>query len=269
MRAIILVLTTFMLPLLSASQEKNNLRVYINSKEIRSLDEGIQILIGDSIEMIAAETGDWYQIKPVAKEYNNLGSKVAPITYNCIKLNLYPKQTLQFIADSSGTFTYFFSLESFNRFTSSYPLISTLSNVVQIVIRKDNSFIGYCTELLGLPFVLPPKNVLNFGHQTDHRIGVDCAELAIYGRRRMGHRVPYCGPRGILEYLTESLDLKVGSIIHFGHQVSILYDDLGVLGELDGEDLLIHAFEDQVKIQPLGSTSLLRKPFRIFKWKDE
>ena len=70
------------------------------------------------------------------------------------------------------------------------------------------------------------------GHQTDLRVCVDCAELAIYGKRRQGFNIPYCGPRGINNYLEEISPDSIfnGCIVHFGDQVDVIYSDEGVKG---------------------------------------
>ena len=51
--------------------------------------------------------------------------------------------------------------------------------VFQLIKRDSDDYVGYLEELLTVPFVMPPR-LLHSGHQTDLRLGVDCAELAIY-----------------------------------------------------------------------------------------
>ena len=75
--------------------------------------------------------------------------------------------------------------------------------IVQIVRRKDDTYTGYLTELLHTPFIIAPMVTEDGYHETDMRMGSDCAAFAIYGRRRQGYRVSYCGPRGIYKYLRE------------------------------------------------------------------
>ena len=107
----------------------------------------------------------------------------------------------------------------------------------------------------------------NHGHQADLRLGIDCAELAIYGRRRMGENIPYVGPRGIKDYLEKTDNVEVGVVLHFGFQVSVLYEDRGKIGKIDEADLLIHAYEDKAEIIELGKTDLWKWPFEMFVWK--
>ena len=139
--------------------------------------------------------------------------------------------------------------------------------VLQVVVREDDSYTGYLTELLGVPFLLPPYFLEGNKHQTDLRIGADCAEMAIYGKRRMGCQIPYVGPKGIFSYLVPIEKIKKGAIIHFGEQVSVVYEDVDGDGKLGKSDLLIHAWKDQVKIVTYRDSEFWGKPYGIFDWK--
>ncbi|MFB6305972.1 MAG: hypothetical protein ABEH43_03115 [Flavobacteriales bacterium] len=141
-------------------------------------------------------------------------------------------------------------------------------DIIQIINKTHKGFIGYLEELLNVPFVLPPKKLLGEAHQTDLRLGVDCAELAIYGKRRQGYKIPYCGPRGIKKYLKPTSKLTKGTIIHFGFQVSVLYEDKGQIGHLDNNDLLIHAYKDKAEIKKLGNTDLKKRSYQLYQWKE-
>jgi hypothetical protein len=150
---------------------------------------------------------------------------------------------------------------------SVYHILEKYPEVQQIIITRSHNYLGYLEEMLNVPFVLPPRRLKDGKHQTDERLAVDCAELAIYGRRRQGYVVPYCGPKKIAEYLVPAQRFQPGTIIHFGHQVSVLYEDRGQPGVLDGEDLLIHAYKDKAEIIALKNTDLDRRPYRLYDWK--
>lgn len=141
--------------------------------------------------------------------------------------------------------------------------------ITQLIKKQADGYLGYLEELLNVPFVLPPKK-LKAGHQTDLRLGVDCAELAIYGRRRMGYPIPYIGPRGIIKYLAKADKVERGTVICFGnsYQISVVYEDRGTIGVLDKEDLLIHAYKDKAEIVLLGDTDLHRYRYSIYFWKE-
>lgn len=147
------------------------------------------------------------------------------------------------------------------------PLHFVRDEIYQIIYAKRTGYLGYLEELLNVPFVLSPEFLTEFGHQTDLRVATDCAELAIYGKRREGLKVPYCGPRGIVKYLSKTDVVKKGIILHFGHQVSVLYEDRGIPNAIDGEDLLIHAYELKAEIIPFKETNLYNTPYIIYQWK--
>lgn len=140
---------------------------------------------------------------------------------------------------------------------------------VQVVVRESDDYAGYLTELLHTPFILPPMRIRGL-HQTDVRAGADCAELAIYGKRREGYDIPYCGPKGISRYL-DSLKGPVmrGAVLHFGGQVSVLYEDRGVEGLLDNDDLLIEAYGSETKIVRLADCAYAGRPLTLYRWKKE
>jgi hypothetical protein len=147
------------------------------------------------------------------------------------------------------------------------PLHLVHDEIYQIVYTKSEGYLGHLEELLNIPFVLSPEFLTEFGHQTDLRVATDCAELAIYGKRRQGMKVPYCGPRRVKEYLVKTDKIERGIIIHFGHQVSVLYEDRGIKDTIDGDDLLIHAYDLKAEIIPLKETNLYNTPYIMYKWK--
>ena len=138
--------------------------------------------------------------------------------------------------------------------------------VIQIVKRDTNDYVGLLEEMIHVPFVMPPR-LLYQGHQTDLRLAVDCAELAIYGKRRQGYNIPYCGPKKIVDYLNETYSIKRGTVINFGFQISVVYKDKGIIGKLDSQDLLIHAYKDKVEIISFENTDLNGRIYKMYEWK--
>lgn len=260
----------FTLLLCSFFQSIGDIHVSINNQASQPIAT-VLATQGDSIKLSTNENGYWVLYEPVKREYDNLSTGVRTIEkieYKTKKLKNQPANSID-LKLSPGTFNIGFSLNPIDTtFSTFYPLKDIDFNIVQVTIREDDSYVGYLTELLGLPFVIPPKLIGSHGHQTDLRIGTDCAELAIYGKRRMGFNIPYCGPRGILAYLKGTDDLKPGTIVHFGHQVSVLYQDRGTVGVLDKDDLLIHAYQDKVAIEELGKTELANNEYRLYLWRD-
>lgn len=232
-------------------------------------EQSIRIKYGDMVELSTKDTAaNWLQFSPILKEYDNLSDltqKAVPIEYystkksnsNRLKLNNLPL----------GTYYFGISNNLFDTIATSIPLQHQLANCIQIIVRKDNSYLGILTEMLNLPFIIPPMHIEGYGHQTDLNIGTDCAELAIYGMRKLGYKIAYCGPKKIYKFLSPSTEVNEGNILHFGFQVSILFEDNGIKGEIDSEDLLIHAFQNSVKIEKFGNTKLFNVPYKLFQWK--
>ncbi|MBD3286280.1 hypothetical protein GF359_07015 [candidate division WOR-3 bacterium] len=259
----------------------------------------------------------WFKISPVLKEYDNLNPPderspifwLAPVEYNVEYsdqsrlrkplsfFDLMPEETL-------GTFYLTFR---FDPTGEALEVMDSLSfadikpvhmrhpyKVVQITVRADDTYMGYLTELFNTPFILPPKRLNTGDHQTDIRVGSDCAEFAIYGKRRQGLEVKYLGPRGIYHYLDEIspgvmrpgfdgvytdddnnvLDVgeggvQPGDIIHFGEQVSVFYRDVGFEGLLDKQDSLLQSYEPAPHYTTLEYSGFFHLPVRVFRWKED
>lgn len=238
--------------------------VYING--IKSSQVNTHYLISrDHIRLKAQGQIDWVRFLPYLKEYDNISQKLAPIHYHIESYGV-DKQEISFTTLSPGTYLFGQAPDTGLSILATQALHLTESNIIQLVIRQDDTYLGYLTEMLQTPFILPPKRIRH-GYQTDLHIGTDCAELAIYGRRRMGYAVPYVGPRGIGEYLEEADSVFAGAVLHFGFQVSVLYEDRGIIGVIDEADLLIHAYHHLVHIVTFGETDLWKKTFRLMQWK--
>ncbi|MEL7341293.1 MAG: hypothetical protein AAGM67_12490, partial [Bacteroidota bacterium] len=146
----------------------------------------------------------------------------------------------------------------------------TESSFYIIKVRRDDTYLGILEEMIGVPFVLGPMHISTKGHLTDLGLGVDCAELAIYGKRRQGHDIPYGGPRGIIRYLDPiPYDaLFEGCLIHFHDQVSILYRDRPPLGKLNAADILIQSFEAHVRTVSWEASGFYEREFQAYTWEE-
>lgn len=139
--------------------------------------------------------------------------------------------------------------------------------VYQIVNTYGCGYVRFLEEMVNVPFLLPPRYISGYGHQTDFRIAVDCVALAIYGKRRQGYNVPYCSPWRIGNYLRETCDIETGTVIFFGFHVAVVYEDRGNTGELDRDDLIIHAYKDKAEIVRFGDTDLVNEKYITYRWK--
>lgn len=246
-----------------------------------------------------AYNANWVNIAPILKEYDNVKNSAPfytePIKYTIRKKNRQTKIT--FDTDKYDFGTYYIGLDIIKK--STFEEQSALQNkyqgqIIQIAYREDNSYIGYIKELFNTPFILPPKRTPSGKHQTDLRIGSDCAELAIYGKRRQGYNIPYTGPYRIYQYIDEISTSKLypdengiyrdenenevkinknngldkGDIVHFSAQVSVFYEDRGYKGVFDKSDLLIQSYNTNPYITSIEHSSFFHRAIRLFKWKD-
>ena len=201
-----------------------------------------------------------YEIVPIYKEYAY--DITQEITYS------YKHVATKDVLYNFSVGTHLFSFSQPKELPETkLPLHLIQDDIYQIVYTKNKGYLGHLEELLNIPFVLSPIFLDEYGHQTDIRVATDCAELAIYGKRKQGMKVPYCGPRGIIKYMQKTTVIKKGIILHFGHQVSVLYEDRGIPNVIDGEDLLIHAYQLKAEIIPLKETNLHNTPYITYQWK--
>lgn len=250
----------------------------------------------------------WKQIVPVYQEYCRKVENALP--YHSIAVKYESKLLdekgwvldIRKVLGSTAYGTYYFQgqlaspekgeVETKNSFYSEVPLyLLKNQGIVQVVIRKDDSYIGYLTELMNTPFILGPSRTPSGIHQTDSRMGCDCAAFAIYGKRREGFQVPYCGPQGIYCYLEDIAQselqpdregiyrdsagkpfyitikkLAPGDILHFKEQVSVFYKDMGILGVLDKDDLVIQSYGTGPYITTLEKNGFYGRKVRAMRW---
>jgi len=134
-----------------------------------------------------------------------------------------------------------------------------------VAYRKDDSYLGYLHELFNLPYIYGSKRIKG-GHQSDLLVGSDCADFAVYGKRRQRGRKKfgYTYTGGLYKLSKKrfrvALDSencyvdKKGKRLEFGNRKRVRPGDLinfdaghvGVLVEDDGDgyldtgDLIMH-----------------------------
>ena len=221
----------------------------------------------------------WYRLTHKPLEYNNLQECGIPNGSYCAQPIEYFWQEVPALAghvriDLKDYPTIFTPGTHRVRLSAGFPqLAPTPANTTEIVIRRDNTYAGYVSELLGLPFIFWPRNTGPGFHQTDRRFGADCVATLIYGQRRLGHKVPYVAPHGLFRYIEpiparNSLQpVQVGDVLHFGHQTAILSQDKKPFGILNKDDMVIHAFPNNVREEKLGSLPYRFLAYRVYRWK--
>ena len=159
-------------------------------------------------------------------------------------------------------------------------------DVHRITIRKDDSFLGYLTEMYGQPYIWASAGGTDRTHQSERLEGSDCADLMVYGARRAGFAVPY-GYTGSLkqharvvgkgELATDGVYRdragvavafpQPGDLILFPRHVGALSVDRGQLGVVDVDDLMIHTLFDSPKEQAIRDSGYADNPIQILRWK--
>lgn len=64
-------------------------------------------------------------------------------------------------------------------------------DVMRVSIRRDDSYLGFLTEMYGQPYIWASAGTTDRNHQSEHLEGSDCADFVVYGKRRMGGKQPY------------------------------------------------------------------------------
>src|SRR5438045_4018799 len=63
--------------------------------------------------------------------------------------------------------------------------------------RRAATYLGYLTEMFGQPYVWASAGLTDATHQSERLEGSDCADLMVYGARRMGKRIAYTWTGGL------------------------------------------------------------------------
>jgi hypothetical protein len=158
--------------------------------------------------------------------------------------------------------------------------------VMRVSIRRDDTYLGYLTELFGQPYVWASAGVTDATHQSERLEGCDCADFVVYGARRMGKKLAYTWTGGLPE-ITKLLEAgerddkgiyrdkhgdavpftKVGDLILFPRHVGVLVEDRGVIGTLDDQDIIMHSLFDTPKEEPIADSGYADKPIELRRFK--
>jgi hypothetical protein len=163
--------------------------------------------------------------------------------------------------------------------------------VMRVTFRRDDSYLGFVSELINTPYIFGSAGP-DGRNQSDLLIGADCADLAVYGRRRMGKKTEYTSSYAIDKQAPEKFravsasesgtvvdaggkpiafgdkGVRVGDVIHFpgSRHVGVLYEDVAPLGVLDSGDLMIHTCWAPPKIEAIGGSSCGSFPWRMLRF---
>jgi len=140
---------------------------------------------------------------------------------------------------------------------------------IRVVFRRDDTYLGYLTELFNTPYIFGSSNE-GKRHQTDDLVGADCADLTVYGARRMGLQVGYTSTYdmekvaplvAVMKSAAEPLPIgegtkqvRPGDLLYFpgSRHIGALYEDREPLGVLDENDVMLHTCWMPATLQRLG-----------------
>ena len=85
--------------------------------------------------------------------------------------------------------------------------------VMRVTFRRDDSYLGHLTELFNVPYVFGSAGDASRpdDHQTDNLVGVDCADLVVYGQRRLGRALPYLGSHQMAQVARPAWDARAAA----------------------------------------------------------
>jgi hypothetical protein len=160
-------------------------------------------------------------------------------------------------------------------------------SVTRVTIRRDDSFLGYLTEMYGQPYIWASAGLSDKSHESEHLEGSDCADLMVYGARRMGKNVAYTWTGG-LPSVTKLLAgggtrgedgvyrdkagkplpfTGVGDLVLFPRHVGALAKDRGTIGVLDDQDIMLHTLFDSPKEQAIADSGYADTKVELRRWK--
>lgn len=218
----------------------------------------------------------WWLVVPEPKDYDNVrycGQRVGrdgchePIQYRSSEIASLRGRSEFAVSDvpelrGPGTHLLVVTLLLNDRTLASAPQDApgdaAASSYTRVVVRRDDTYVGRLTELIGVPFELGPTTIPGFGHQTDRQLAADCVALVIYGRRRLGEPVPYVAPRKLRERLSvigsaaqlvraddavaPLSGLRVGDVLYFGFQTAVISGGLAPGGRLQRTTSVLHTY---------------------------
>jgi hypothetical protein len=162
-----------------------------------------------------------------------------------------------------------------------------LDTVHRVSIRRDDTYLGYLTEMFGQPYIWASAGMTTRTHQSERLEGSDCADFIIYGARRMGKTLDYTWSGG-LPSVTKLLSPRgergedgvyrdasgkplpfpsAGDIILFPRHVGALTQDRGQPGILDDQDLMMHTLFDSPKEQAIADSGYAQTTVELRRWK--
>jgi len=154
--------------------------------------------------------------------------------------------------------------------------------VMRVSIRRDDSYLGFLTEMYNQPYIWASAGTSDATHQSERLEGSDCADFIVYGARRMGAQISYtytgglprvtrllaAGRRGADGVFRDARGAAIaftrpGDLLLFPRHVGALAEDRGTIGVLDDQDLMMHTLFDSPKEQAIADSGYADKPVEL------
>ena len=144
------------------------------------------------------------------------------------------------------------------------------ADVYRVAVRRDDTLIGYATELLNTPYIFGSAGP-DGRNQSDLLIGSDCADFIVYARRRSGKKATYTSSYDIdrqAPLLKEGVVPRAGDLVHFpaSRHVAILFEDREPKGVVDENDLILHTCWAPPTVQRMGDIDCVSRPYRVLRF---
>ena len=155
-------------------------------------------------------------------------------------------------------------------------------DVMRVSIRRDDTYLGYLTEMFGQPYIWASAGLSDATHESERLEGSDCADFIVYGARRAGKKLAYTWTGGLPQLTTllasgtrgedgiyRAADGKPlafprpGDLILFPRHVGALVEDRGTIGVLDDQDVMMHTLFDSPKEQAIADSGYADTPVEL------
>jgi len=163
-----------------------------------------------------------------------------------------------------------------------------LDTVMRVSIRRDDTYLGFLTEMYNQPYIWASAGFTDATHQSERLEGSDCADFIVYGARRMGAKLSYTYTGGLPRITTlvaagtHGRDglyrdahgqpiafTRPGDLVLFPRHVGALAVDRGTIGVLDDQDLIMHTLWDSPKEQAIADTGYADQPLELRRFKPD
>ncbi len=213
----------------------------------------LAIKLGEPAVLSAGAPATWYQVTALPGDYDD----VSEIRYRELEVTPWRGRTT---VDASS----WLSAAGTHHLKA---VTNAGSQTFTVVIRNRDGYVGYLSELLGVPFVMYP-NRPGAGQPTDQRIAADCVATVIYGWRRTGCQVPYVAPAALYRYADAVRgSVREGDILHFGFQTAVLARDVPPRGVLSDDDQIIHSYHELVEMRRYADLPYRSSTLDILRWR--